>query len=894
MGIKQKGVRAMRRYAIARLCMYAAFAATTAVSLGGCSGGLSSADNGAGAPAAPTTPTTTVTAPTTAAGIALTAAAAAAPVTTNTAQNPTQAFGLVNGTGLLPVVTVNSPPVVNFAVIDANGKHVPGLKLVKAGDTVASTDPACSTTRATGSVSMIIAKWDTSVYPQGVWQNLISRQRYATSTTNKNSVAEGTTDPVPDTTTTYQNPATVAMTVDTATGKATVSDQANQIVGMLTENATEGYYTYAFATDVVTKLLFADATDKKNVSLGKVANNGNLAVKDGATIHRVAALLCYTDPASKQLVKVAPYVDFTLAADGTATPLTVSATDKTPKPFRKVVDKDSCNECHKTLTMHGGLRADPNVCVMCHNPGSTDFDSNNPIDLKLMIHKFHRGENLTQSYRVRGEVAYDSTTGKGKIYPQDVRNCVKCHDGSTTATHKTADGDNWKSAPSRNACGACHDGIDFATGGGTTIKGAATGHGGGIQGSDSACSSCHSAAYVASKHVLPSVADASQRTMSATITAAAVDATTGKVTVTFTMTKGGVPVTGPVTTPGKTASFTLSEWTLAKLVAGTSGSPSRWQSYTARWRTKDAAKPLVIQGYSEAGSAGTLTEVGSGVYTYTFALLNATTPGNITTNMDKAYNKSASSITGTYSATSIPSQAYAVTYDKDATHRVGLIFTEADGTGNHDNATFDFVPSGAPVTATRNIIDVTSCRDGCHSGTIIHKGYNTKLCVTCHTETTFDPFTGDNPVTVDLKYMVHRIHMGDTLPGNVRGIAIGGMSDATTAPSYWINDFDTSDVAFPQQPVSNCLACHLSAATAGYSEAANWKTVPNREVCGSCHDGITFASGGGSTLKDVGAWSTAGKTGALATSGHAGGAQVDDSRCATCHDAGSVTLYHIK
>ncbi len=866
--------------------MYAALAATAAVTLGGCSGGLSSADNGAGATAAATT-TTTSTAPTTAAGTALTAAALAAPATTNTAQNPTQTFGLVAAAGL-PVVAVNSPPVVNFAVIDANGKHVPGLKLV---NTAGAGDAACSS-RATytgGNVSMIISKFDGSN-----WQNLISRQRYATSTTNKNSVAEGTTDPKP--TATYSNPATVAMTVDTSTGKATVSDQSNQIVGILKENATEGYYTYAFAMDVATTpLLFANAVNNKNGSLGKVANNGNLAVKDGATIHRVAMQLCYTDPASKELVKVAAYVDFTLAADGTATPVTVSATDKTLKPYRKVADKASCNECHKKLDMHGGSRADPNVCVMCHNPGSTDFDSNNPIDLKLMVHKLHRGENLTKDYRVRDVVAFDSTTGKGIPYPQDIRNCVKCHDGSASARHKTADGDNWMNKPSRNACGACHDGIDFATGTGTTIKGVATGHGGGIQLSDSACSTCHSAAYIASKHTLPSVADASQRTMSATITAAAVDATSGKVTVTFTMTKAGAPVTGAVTAPGKTASFTLAEWTLAKLVAGVSGSPSHWQSYTSRWRTKDAAKPLVIQGYSEAGSAGTLTEVGGGVYTYTFALLNATTPGNITTNMDKAYNKSASSITGAYSATSIPSQAYAVTYDAAATHRVGLIFTEADGTNNHDNATFDFVPSGAAVTTTRNIIDVTSCRNGCHSGTKLHKGYNTKLCVTCHTETTFDPFTGGtSPVTVDLKYMVHRIHMGETLPGNVQGIAIGGMSSSTSA-SYWINDFDTSDVAFPQQPVSNCLACHLSAATAGYSEATNWKTVPNREVCGSCHDGINFATGGGSTLKDITPWAAGGKpAGKLATSTHAGGAQADDSRCATCYDAGSISLYHLK
>ena len=55
-------------------------------------------------------------------------------------------------------------------------------------------------------------------------------------------------------------------------------------------------------------------------------------------------------------------------------------------------------------------------------------------------------------------------------YPQDQRNCTKCHDGSATKSdgsvnaNQTKDGDNWMKVPSRLACGACHDGIDFATG----------------------------------------------------------------------------------------------------------------------------------------------------------------------------------------------------------------------------------------------------------------------------------------------------------------------------------------------------------------------------------------------------------------------------------------------
>ena len=61
------------------------------------------------------------------------------------------------------------------------------------------------------------------------------------------------------------------------------------------------------------------------------------------------------------------------------------------------------------------------------------------------------------------------------LYPQDIRNCTKCHDGSTTSRDDRQDGNNWKNAPSRLACGACHDGINFATGKGVTLTDAAKG-----------------------------------------------------------------------------------------------------------------------------------------------------------------------------------------------------------------------------------------------------------------------------------------------------------------------------------------------------------------------------------------------------------------------------------
>jgi OmcA/MtrC family decaheme c-type cytochrome len=83
-------------------------------------------------------------------------------------------------------------------------------------------------------------------------------------------------------------------------------------------------------------------------------------------------------------------------------------------------------------------------------------------------------------------------------YPQDLRNCQKCHDGSATSTAKTPQGNNWKEAPSTLACGSCHDGVNFSAGTGVKLKDALAGktssefaHPTGTIADDSNCALCH-------------------------------------------------------------------------------------------------------------------------------------------------------------------------------------------------------------------------------------------------------------------------------------------------------------------------------------------------------------------------------------------------------------------
>ncbi len=362
--------------------------------------------------------------------------AAQSPATSNTASNPKAAFSLVINAGLAPLV-MNRPLAVNFAVIDSTGKPVPGLTLFNAGGTGA--DPACGGANVRFAIAQLQA--------DNTWRSLISnKQTVAASVSPSLSVVYGALDPVQ--TATFANPATIDGTHP-------------QIVGILTNNAAAGYYTYQAATDVTNP----NAATTANAAPGTtVLTNGLAIVKDGQTVHRAALQICYVDPASGKTVKVNPYIDFTVAASGTVTPVTDSQGNLTDA--KKVVDRASCNACHQNFAAHGGAVIEPNVCVMCHNPGSQDFHNNGAqIDMKLMVHKFHMGTSLTQDYVVNTEVAHmtDPATQAvtGITFPGQIRNCAKCHAGPTTAgpgtAVQTAQGDNWMTQPSKNACLACHD-----------------------------------------------------------------------------------------------------------------------------------------------------------------------------------------------------------------------------------------------------------------------------------------------------------------------------------------------------------------------------------------------------------------------------------------------------
>jgi OmcA/MtrC family decaheme c-type cytochrome len=147
---------------------------------------------------------------------------------------------------------------------------------------------------------------------------------------------------------------------------------------------------------------------------------------------------------------------------------------------RDVVRTETCNKCHDPLQAHGGQRRDVALCVNCHTPQTTDPDTGNTVDLKVMVHKIHAGPNLPsvkagKPYQIIG-FQQSVNDFSDTTFPTDLNNCQKCHDGSGSQAL------NWATKPTQATCGSCHDDVNFTTG---------TNHPGGPQVSDHLCSTCH-------------------------------------------------------------------------------------------------------------------------------------------------------------------------------------------------------------------------------------------------------------------------------------------------------------------------------------------------------------------------------------------------------------------
>jgi OmcA/MtrC family decaheme c-type cytochrome len=131
-----------------------------------------------------------------------------------------------------------------------------------------------------------------------------------------------------------------------------------------------------------------------------------------------------------------------------------AVTDPEPVRRRQIVDPEKCDACHFQLAAHGGGREGAEYCAMCHNPNNPNEERAanlegasifiHSTDLRVMIHKIHRGEELSAPYIMGGNPAPSvgdpdgNPVDFGEIrYPRGRNQCLACHigDESTPATY---------------------------------------------------------------------------------------------------------------------------------------------------------------------------------------------------------------------------------------------------------------------------------------------------------------------------------------------------------------------------------------------------------------------------------------------------------------------------
>ena len=496
---------------------------------------------------------------------------------------------------------------------------------------------------------------------------------------------------------------------------------------------------------------------------------------------------------------------------------------------RNIVQTSSCNECHGKLALHGGGRVETKLCVTCHNPGSTDANSTNTVDFKVMIHKIHRGEELP-SVVAGGEYSiwgFSNTKHdfSDVVMPQDIRNCTKCHDAADTATPQAG---NWEAVPSVEACGSCHDDVNFSTGQGHSPSNFVAQNG--------QCTTCHSAGgfvgTVASSHAIPSKV-------------AGVKFKANIISVTNTA-------------PGQAPVITY------EVVDPTNGN--------ARYNIQNAGDPAWTNSSVSlylGWNTGDHTNVGNG---------SATTPASAVTlngRIASTGNNAApvANADGTFTVTSLRTIPASVT----GSGVVGMTLRAAgdlNGDGDFTDAE-DRIPvksvvkyfaiTDATPVPRRQVVDIVGQCDLCHDQLTLHGESRTdepQVCVICHNPRNTDiarrPKNSDGTVNVaatvdglkeqpiDFKRLVHGIH---SAAKRENPFVVYGFGNS-------VNDFST--VRFPGV-LNNCRTCHKPntftlplastvlattfdtgniLANANYikDQTDDLVTTPTSSVCSTCHD----------------------------------------------------------
>ena len=447
---------------------------------------------------------------------------------------------------------------------------------------------------------------------------------------------------------------------------------------------------------------------------------------------------------------------------------------------RDIVTTATCNTCHTRLQVHGARR-EVQLCIMCHNQGSTDGGSGNSVDFAEMIHKIHRGANLPsvqdgEPYQIIG--FRNSVHDYSNVhFPQPVENCESCHTGGTMS-------DIYLTAPTIAGCASCHDRTWF--GDPLGMPAGFENHLAGQQTNNSLCALCHTPTAPGPSPILEA-----HRLATSSPLAPGLSLTVNAVTT--AMTETGVTVT---------VNFTAANG------AG--------QSYTnlSDLTTVAATLAFPVSEYEEATretiNAGNATANGDGSFSYTFS-----------------------------------SEIPADTGDTFAVAMEGrLSFANGDTNvtqGTSSNGRMIFTVDGSPPIERRQVVDDAKC-NACHDELRLHGGLRVgvQYCVMCHNPNTTDinrrPGDQGNPESVNFKDMIHQIHRGAELDSDFTIFGFGGTPHDFTE-IHFPGDLRNCEICHVEGSYEIPLAMEtLSTVISDADGNLLSEKLPTRAACTSCHD----------------------------------------------------------
>jgi OmcA/MtrC family decaheme c-type cytochrome len=753
-------------------------------------------------------------------------------------------------------VTIASPPVVEFTVVDDQGRAVEGLEqFTSTGDGRGGTFAAG--VKRYPNIEFAIAKLvpRTDANPSS-WVSYIVT---TVPTTTSTSVAG--TRPSTDSTGTLQAVA----------GKA-------------------GTYRYTFFRDVPGIKAVIDGLsysgNNRKEDLGDLTWQPDLP-------HRLTIQIGGPAPGTgtntSSGVQVAPAVNAANPVNVTydfipATGRALAATELS----REDVSIDNCNTCHNKLAFHGGsARVEVRYCVVCHtdqraygrakatstatasaisfpaltetkrvdavtgitsysySPDTYVADGEVAGNFVTMIHKIHQGHTLVkQNYHYAG-LAFNnkgfSKLGEGQ------KMCTTCHGGTEATT-----ANNYRDIPTRKSCGACHDGIKWDTGTGATLADKmkvvfatdslpTSGHAGGAAQDDGDCKNCHTADGIRLSHRTenitknnPAITDG-LASFRYEIKSVAVNSTTNDLTVEFGIWQKVAP-----SSTESLVTFVAPAASVSNPLTGFTGGPSFLLPYAL---SQDGI--TTPADYNNLGPGRTSAQPRGVSIANLLSTSNAANGNLVPSTTNPGY----------YTATILGSGAWA--FPAGAKMRAvalqgyfNQITPPASPSAANGRHAISVVKEVAGDTVRRKIVDPEKCA-GCHEWFEGHGGnrvYETQVCTACHVPGLATSGRGipDNlvntwnfdiastkilkdwnfdktlpnaalkfPVTTNnLKDMIHGIHAG-----RERVSPFQDARDRSSSGVIQLLDFRRMD--FPGK-LNNCEGCHVT----GTAAATTFNTVP--------------------------------------------------------------------